>query len=106
MSDRLPQIAVRVQPGFRDQITQSADRHHDGNESSLIRESIRLYIALRRKLGAQFEPTIHILLGDQLDRAYADIEGAAVAAIRADGSDGAGRRIRETEAELTAGQAA
>ncbi len=64
MSDRLPQIGVRVEPRFRAEIKNAAERHHGGNESLLLREAARVYLALRRKLGVQYDPTLALLIGD------------------------------------------
>lgn len=58
-------IGVRVEPEFRAEIKDAARRFHGGNESLLLRESARLYLDLRRKLGPQFEPFLHIHLGNR-----------------------------------------
>ncbi len=64
MSERQPQIGVRVEPDFRAEIKASADRHFGGNESLLLREAARVYLAMRRRLGVQYEPTLALLIGD------------------------------------------
>lgn len=56
-------IGVRVTPELREQIASEAEKRFGGNESLLMREATVLYIELRRKLGVQFEPTIHVLTG-------------------------------------------
>lgn len=65
MSERQPMIGVRVEPGFRDEIKAEADKRFGGNESLLMREATRTYLRMRRKLGAQYEPTLLDLLGDE-----------------------------------------
>jgi len=64
-TERLPQIGVRVEPAFREQIREMADRYHGGNESLLLREAGRVYIALRQRLGVQYEPTLALLIGPE-----------------------------------------
>jgi hypothetical protein len=58
-------IGVRVPPSLRADIKQVALRHFDGNESDLLREGARLYIALRHKFGVQYEPFVATLIGDE-----------------------------------------
>lgn len=72
MIERDSQIGVRVTPEFRARVRAEAERSFDGNESLVLRKGTDIYLRLRAKLGAQFEPTIALLLGDDAeDRAAA-----------------------------------
>jgi hypothetical protein len=61
---KYPQIGVRIDPEFRAEVKAGAERYFEGSESALLREAARVYIALRRKLGVQYEPTLHLLIGE------------------------------------------
>ncbi len=56
-----PVIGVRVEPDFRAAIKGVAEQYHDGSESGLLREAARVYLAMRRKYGVQYEPTLALL---------------------------------------------
>lgn len=60
---KYPQIGIRVDPEFRAEVRAAADRYHQGNESYMGREALKTYMALRSRLGSQYEPTIALLLG-------------------------------------------
>lgn len=64
MSERQPQIGVRVEPEFRAEIKAEAIRRFGGNESLLLRESARVYLRLRRHLGTRYESVLGALIGD------------------------------------------
>lgn len=68
MSIRQPQIGVRVEPQFRAELKEVADRYFGGNESLLFREAVKKYIRMRRKLGAQFEPFLATIIGEDDDQ--------------------------------------
>jgi hypothetical protein len=61
----LPQIGVRMEQSLRDEVAAEAAKRFGGNESQLLREGVVLYLALRRKLGVQFEPTMLMWLGHE-----------------------------------------
>ena len=58
-----PNIGVRVEPDLRAEIKAEADKRFGGNESLLMREATRKHLRMRRKLGAQYEPTMLVLPG-------------------------------------------
>lgn len=68
---KYPQIGVRVDPAFRTEIKAAADRHHEGSESAVLREGARLYVAMRRKFGVQYEPIVSGLVGDPANESAA-----------------------------------
>jgi hypothetical protein len=63
MSNRRPTVFARVEPEFRELVRSEAAALFEGNESLLVRDAIRVYLRLRRHLGAAFEPTIQSLTG-------------------------------------------
>lgn len=60
-------IGVRFPLSVRAEVKAAADRHFEGNESRLVREATRLYLAMRRQFGVQYEPTVSRLLGTSAD---------------------------------------
>jgi hypothetical protein len=54
-------VYSRVEPALMEQAQAEADRRFDGNLSLLVRDSVRLYLRLRAKLGTGFEPTIEAI---------------------------------------------
>lgn len=60
-------VGFRVEPEFREEIKRVATRHHEGNESFLLREAARLYVDLRRTLGPRFEVALADLFAATVD---------------------------------------
>jgi hypothetical protein len=60
-------LFTRVDPSLKDRVKRVADRDFDGNESRLVRDSVRLMINLREELGPRFEIVIAGLISDRPD---------------------------------------
>ena len=56
-------LYARVDPELKNATQRIADRYFDGNESTLLRDSVRLMVDLRDALGPRFELAIAELLG-------------------------------------------
>jgi hypothetical protein len=65
MSNRRPILSARCDPALVEQVRAEAERRFDGNEGQLVRDSVRLYLRLRERLGTAFEPTIEALTRDE-----------------------------------------
>ena len=67
MSDRYPQVGVRVDPTLREDIRAGARRYHDGSDSALMRAAARLYLALRQRFGVRFDDHLLMTYGVTLE---------------------------------------
>jgi hypothetical protein len=63
-------LFTRVDPSLKNRVKRVADRDFDGNESRLVRDSVRLMINLREQLGPRFDLVIAGLVSER----PADIE--------------------------------
>lgn len=61
MSNRRPILSARCDPALVEQVRAEAESRFDGNEGQVLRDSVRLYLRLRERLGTAFEPTIEAL---------------------------------------------
>ena len=61
VKDRM--INFRVDAAFDARMQEEAEIRFDGSKAHLARTSVEVYIALRRSLGVQFEPTVALLTG-------------------------------------------
>lgn len=60
-------LFTRVDEAFKAEVRRVAVRDFDGNESQLVRDSVRLMIDLRNELGPRFALTIAGLMSDRTE---------------------------------------
>ncbi|MCC6945494.1 MAG: hypothetical protein IT335_13005 [Thermomicrobiales bacterium] len=58
-------LFTRVDPVFKQEVKRVADRDFDGNESQLVRDSVRLMLGLRNELGPRFDLVVAGLLNNR-----------------------------------------
>jgi hypothetical protein len=63
--DRRDVLHARVHPDLKKDSERVAAKYFDGNESTLLRESVRLMVNLRDELGPRFEIVIAGLISER-----------------------------------------